>query len=157
KGWLFDLATTTGTFHAGIGKGWIHNSPRRGLEFVTRKVTDGVARIKLGVATELRMGNLEARRDWGFAGDYCLNLDVPILTPQGWKYGDEVEEGTEIINFDPGRNCLARDTVLKKIELPSDGEKIVLEGRGVYLNVSPNHRIYYQQKSKSSKGGWSDW
>jgi GDPmannose 4,6-dehydratase len=47
-----------------------HESPRRGLEFVTRKVTDGVARIKLGLAKELRMGNLEARRDWGFAGDY---------------------------------------------------------------------------------------
>ena len=47
-----------------------HESPRRGLEFVTRKVTDGVARIKLGLAHELRLGNLEAQRDWGFAGDY---------------------------------------------------------------------------------------
>ncbi|MBO9367648.1 MAG: GDP-mannose 4,6-dehydratase [Chloroflexi bacterium] len=47
-----------------------HESPRRGLEFVTRKVSDGVARIKLGLANELRLGNLEARRDWGFAGDY---------------------------------------------------------------------------------------
>jgi GDPmannose 4,6-dehydratase len=47
-----------------------HESPRRGIEFVTRKVTDGVARIKLGLATTLRLGNLEAKRDWGFAGDY---------------------------------------------------------------------------------------
>jgi GDPmannose 4,6-dehydratase len=47
-----------------------HESPRRGLEFVTRKVSHGVARIKLGLAHELRLGNLEARRDWGFAGDY---------------------------------------------------------------------------------------
>ena len=47
-----------------------HESPRRGLEFVTRKITDGVARIKLGLADELRLGNLEAQRDWGFAGDY---------------------------------------------------------------------------------------
>jgi GDPmannose 4,6-dehydratase len=47
-----------------------HESPRRGLEFVTRKITHGVARIKLGLANELRLGNLEARRDWGFAGDY---------------------------------------------------------------------------------------
>ena len=47
-----------------------HESPRRGIEFVTRKVTDAVARIKLGLAQELRLGNLEARRDWGFAGDY---------------------------------------------------------------------------------------
>ena len=47
-----------------------HESPRRGLEFVTRKVTDAAARIKLGLSTELRLGNLDARRDWGFAGDY---------------------------------------------------------------------------------------
>jgi GDPmannose 4,6-dehydratase len=47
-----------------------HESPRRGLEFVTRKVSDGVARIKLGLARELRLGNLDAARDWGFAGDY---------------------------------------------------------------------------------------
>ena len=47
-----------------------HESPRRGLEFVTRKISEGVARIKLGYAKELRLGNLEAQRDWGFAGDY---------------------------------------------------------------------------------------
>ena len=47
-----------------------HESPRRGKEFVTRKITDGVARIKLGLQKELRMGNLDAKRDWGFAGDY---------------------------------------------------------------------------------------
>jgi GDPmannose 4,6-dehydratase len=47
-----------------------HESPRRGLEFVTRKVSDGVARIKLGLAEHLVLGNLDARRDWGFAGDY---------------------------------------------------------------------------------------
>jgi GDPmannose 4,6-dehydratase len=47
-----------------------HESPRRGVEFVTRKITHGVARIKCGLATELRLGNLEAQRDWGYAGDY---------------------------------------------------------------------------------------
>ncbi|MEW6400354.1 MAG: GDP-mannose 4,6-dehydratase [Chloroflexota bacterium] len=47
-----------------------HESPRRGREFVTRKITDGVARIKLGLAKDLHLGNLDARRDWGFAGDY---------------------------------------------------------------------------------------
>ena len=47
-----------------------HESPRRGLEFVTRKVSQGVARIKLGLAAKLPMGNLDAQRDWGFAGDY---------------------------------------------------------------------------------------
>jgi len=47
-----------------------HESPRRGIEFVTRKVTDGVARIKLGLAEDLRLGNIDSQRDWGFAGDY---------------------------------------------------------------------------------------
>lgn len=60
-----------------------HESPRRGLEFVTRKITDGVARIKLGMKKELRLGNLESQRDWGFAGDYVeamwmmLQQDAP--------------------------------------------------------------------------------
>jgi GDPmannose 4,6-dehydratase len=47
-----------------------HESPRRGLEFVTRKISDAVARIKLGKASELRLGNIDSARDWGFAGDY---------------------------------------------------------------------------------------
>jgi len=55
-----------------------HESPRRGLEFVTRKITDGAARIKLGLATELRMGNLDAKRDWGFAGDYVRAMWVML-------------------------------------------------------------------------------
>jgi GDPmannose 4,6-dehydratase len=60
-----------------------HESPRRGLEFVTRKVSDGVARIRLGLSTSLRLGNLDAQRDWGFAGDYVeamwrmLQVDEP--------------------------------------------------------------------------------
>lgn len=69
-GWLYDFTTTSGKFHAGVGECIVHNSPRRGLEFVTRKVTDAVARIKLGKANEVRMGNLDARRDWGYAPDY---------------------------------------------------------------------------------------
>ena len=56
--------------HASSGILFNHESPLRGIEFVTRKITDGVARIKLGLATELRLGNLDARRDWGHARDY---------------------------------------------------------------------------------------
>jgi GDPmannose 4,6-dehydratase len=56
--------------HASSGILFNHTSPRRGLEFVTRKVTDGAARIHLGLARELRLGNVDAKRDWGFAGDY---------------------------------------------------------------------------------------
>ena len=56
--------------HASNGILFNHESPLRGLQFVTRKITDGAARIKLGLASELRLGNLDAQRDWGFAGDY---------------------------------------------------------------------------------------
>jgi GDPmannose 4,6-dehydratase len=78
-----------------------HESPRRGLEFVTRKVTDGVARIKLGLAKELRLGNLEARRDWGFAGDYVRAMwrmlqqekpcDYVVATGKSHTVGELVE------------------------------------------------------------------
>lgn len=59
-----------------------HESPRRGLEFVTRKITDAVARIKLGLAHELRLGNLEAQRDWGFAGDYVRAMWMMLQRDQ---------------------------------------------------------------------------
>ncbi len=58
-----------------------HESPRRGLEFVTRKVSYGVAKIKLGLAKELRLGNLDARRDWGFAGDYVRAMWLMLQQP----------------------------------------------------------------------------
>jgi GDPmannose 4,6-dehydratase len=63
-----------------------HESPRRGLEFVTRKVSDGAARIRLGLAKELPMGNLEARRDWGFAGDYVRAMWAMMQQPEPTDY-----------------------------------------------------------------------
>ena len=79
-----------------------HESPRRGLEFVTRKISDGVARIKLGLARELRLGNLEAQRDWGFAGDYVeamwrmLQQDQPDSYVIGMGETHSVREFCEI-------------------------------------------------------------
>ncbi|AEG17004.1 GDP-mannose 4,6-dehydratase [Desulfofundulus kuznetsovii DSM 6115] len=63
-----------------------HESPRRGLEFVTRKVSDGVARIKLGLAGELRLGNLESRRDWGYAGDYVQAMWLMLQQDEPGDY-----------------------------------------------------------------------
>jgi GDPmannose 4,6-dehydratase len=60
--------------HASNGILFNHESPRRALQFVTRKITDGAVRIKLGLASELRLGNLDAKRDWGFAGDYVIAM-----------------------------------------------------------------------------------
>jgi GDPmannose 4,6-dehydratase len=81
-GWLYDLATETGTFHAGVGNLVVHNSPRRGLEFVTRKISDGVARIATGKAKTLELGNLDARRDWGYAPDYVDLMWRVLQHPQ---------------------------------------------------------------------------
>ena len=88
-----------------------HESPRRGLEFVTRKITDGVARIKLGLADELRLGNLDAKRDWGFAGDYVeamwlmLQQDEPadyvIATGEEHSVREFVEIAFERVGLDP--------------------------------------------------------
>jgi GDPmannose 4,6-dehydratase len=63
-----------------------HESPRRGLEFVTRKVTHGAAQIKLGLAKELRLGNLDARRDWGYAGDYVKAMWMMLQQDQPDDY-----------------------------------------------------------------------
>ena len=143
-----------------------HESPRRGEEFVTRKITkwigDNINKLKdkdieWDNDSKLNLGNLDASRDWGHAKDFCINLDVPILTVNGWKCYDEISIGDKIINFDSKNNRLSTDIIKRKILLESDGSKIKLSGRGTYLNVSYNHRIYYQQKSVKSKGGWSSW
>jgi GDPmannose 4,6-dehydratase len=87
-----------------------HESPRRGLEFVTRKVTDGAARCKLGISKELRLGNIEARRDWGFAGDYVdamwrmLQRDEPddyvIATGETWSVRQLCEFAFQAVGLD---------------------------------------------------------
>ncbi|MDX1689314.1 MAG: GDP-mannose 4,6-dehydratase, partial [Candidatus Promineifilaceae bacterium] len=87
-----------------------HESPRRGLEFVTRKITHHVAQIKLGMTDELRLGNLDSRRDWGFAGDYVkamwmmLQRDEPsdyvIATGETHSVQDFLEEAFGYVDLD---------------------------------------------------------
>ena len=87
-----------------------HESPRRGLEFVTRKVTDGAARCKMGMSSELRLGNMDARRDWGFAGDYVdamwrmLQQDRPddyvIATHETWSVRELCAQAFAAVDLD---------------------------------------------------------
>ena len=84
--WVFDLATGSGVFCAGVGRVVVHNSPRRGETFVTRKVTRGLARIKHGLQDKLFLGNLDARRDWGFAGDYVRAMWLMLQQPEPDDY-----------------------------------------------------------------------
>jgi GDPmannose 4,6-dehydratase len=104
-----------------------HESPRRGREFVTRKVTDGAARIKLGLASELRLGNLEARRDWGFAGDYVeamwlmLQQDKPddfvIATGATHSVGDLVRLAFDCVGLDWQRYVVQDPTLVRPAEV----------------------------------------
>jgi GDPmannose 4,6-dehydratase len=96
--------------HANSGILFNHESPRRGLEFVTRKITDGVARIKRGLADKLALGNLDAKRDWGFAGDYVRAMwmmlqqekpgDFVISTGQSHSVRDFVTEAFTYVDLD---------------------------------------------------------
>lgn len=95
---------------AGSGISFNHESPRRGLEFVSRKITNAAARIKLGLAKELRVGNLEAKRDWGFAGDYVramwlmLQQDKPddyvVATGEAHSVKEFIESAFDYLGLD---------------------------------------------------------
>ena len=110
-----------------------HESPRRGLEFVTRKVSDGVARIKLGMAKDLRLGNLDAKRDWGFAGDFVvamwqmLQLDAPEDFVVGTGHARSVAELCEaafgVVNLN-WRDYVRVDPVLMR---PAEVDTLVAD------------------------------
>ena len=104
-----------------------HESPRRGLEFVTRKVTDGVARIKLGLTDSLSLGNLDAHRDWGFAGDYVramwemLQRDTPgdyvIATGLSYSVRDLVEAAFSHVGLDWQNHVRTSSAFLRPAEV----------------------------------------
>lgn len=108
-----------------------HESPRRGHEFVTRKITDAVARIKLGLQKELRLGNLDAKRDWGFAGDYVrvmwlmLQQDKPDDYVIGTGKAHSVREFAEIAFKRVGLNYKDYVIVDKKFFRPAEVELLV--------------------------------
>ena len=76
SGWFYDLETESGTFHCGVGQLHVHNSPRRGSNFVTNKVVKGAVRIKLGLQKTLEMGNMDSFRDWGHSKDYVRAMHL---------------------------------------------------------------------------------
>jgi GDPmannose 4,6-dehydratase len=104
-----------------------HESPRRGLEFVTRKVSDGVARIKLGLARDLRLGNLQAHRDWGYAGDYVRAMwlmlgrdvadDYVIATGQSHSVQDLVETAFGHVGLDWREHVVQDPSLMRPAEV----------------------------------------
>ena len=86
QGWFYDLETSSGEFHCGVGRAHVHNSPRRGETFVTRKITMALARIKLGLQKKLYLGNLDAKRDWGYAKDYVEAMGMMLQQKKADDY-----------------------------------------------------------------------
>ncbi|MHB9131963.1 MAG: GDP-mannose 4,6-dehydratase [Armatimonadota bacterium] len=117
--------------HASNGILFNHESPRRGLKFVTRKITDAVARIKLGVADELRLGNLDAKRDWGFAGDSARGMWLMLQQDQPDDYvlatGEErsVREFCEIAFAHVGLDYQDYVVVDPQLYRPADVDRLL--------------------------------
>jgi GDPmannose 4,6-dehydratase len=121
--------------HAVSGILFNHESPRRGLEFVTRKISDGVARIKLGRAKELRLGNLDARRDWGFAGDYvdAMWRMLQQTTPDDYVVGTgethAVREFVEVAFAHVGLDWREHVVVDQRFVRPAEVDLLLAEPR----------------------------
>jgi hypothetical protein len=99
EGWFYDLETSSGTFHCGVGKCHVHNSERRGETFVTRKITRGVARIAAGLDKKLYLGNLDARRDWGYAPEYMEAAWLMLQQPKASDYVIGTGESHSVKDF----------------------------------------------------------
>jgi GDPmannose 4,6-dehydratase len=128
-----------------------HESPRRGKEFVTRKVTESVARISLGLQTELRLGNLEARRDWGFAGDYVeamwmmLQQDEPddyvVATGESHTVAELAEIAFRHVGLD-WRTYVREDASLKR---PAEVDLLVGDARKAHAKLGWKPRVSFSE------------
>jgi len=113
--------------HASSGILFNHESPRRGLEFVTRKVTNGAAKIKLGLASEIRLGNLDAKRDWGYAADYVkamyamLQRDAPedyvVATGETHSVKELVEVAFNAVGLDWQKHVVIDPAFIRPAEV----------------------------------------
>ena len=119
-----------------------HESPRRGKEFVTRKITDGVARIKLKIAAELRLGNIDAFRDWGFAGDYVRAMWMMLQQPQPVDYVISTGEAHSVREF--------LEIAFSAVDL--DYEKYVVVDPRFYRPAEVDHLIGDPAKAKRALG-----
>jgi GDPmannose 4,6-dehydratase len=128
--------------HAVSGILFNHESPRRGLEFVSRKVTDGVARIALGIQKELRLGNLDAARDWGFAGDYVRAMWTML----------QQETATDYV-IATGIAHTVRDMCRIAFEhVGLDYEKCVVTDKALYRPAEVDHLLGDASKARRELG-----
>lgn len=159
--WVYDIETASGKFMAGVGKITIANSPRRGETFVTRKITRGVARIMEGIDSEIYLGNLDAKRDWGFAGDYVeamwliLQQDTPddyvIATGETHSVREFLEEtfrlgGIEIVSN--GKKGIEEEYIRK------DNGKVVVKIDKRYFRPAEVDLLLGDSQKARQKLGW---
>jgi GDPmannose 4,6-dehydratase len=127
-----------------------HESPRRGLEFVTRKITHGVARIKLGLDRELRLGNLQAKRDWGFAGDYVhamwlmLQPDQPDDYVIGTGETHTVEEFVDCAFAHVGLNWRKHVVIDPKFYRPAEVDLLLADSRKARRTLGWAPRVNFE-------------
>lgn len=128
-----------------------HESPRRGMEFVTRKVSDGVAKIKLGMADELRLGNLDAKRDWGFAGDYVEAMWLMLQQPKPDDYvigtgkAHSVRELCEIAFSHVGLDWKKYVRVDKKFFRPAEVDHLIADASKAKRVLGWRPRVNFRQ------------
>ncbi len=127
-----------------------HESPRRGIEFVTRKITDAVARIKLGMQKELRLGNMAAKRDWGFAGDYvrAMWLMLQQSTPDDYVIGTgethTVEEFVQIAFNHVGLNWQDHVVIDPKFFRPAEVDLLLADPTKAKLDLGWDPEVYFE-------------
>jgi GDPmannose 4,6-dehydratase len=128
-----------------------HESPRRGIEFVTRKVSDGVARIKLGLAKDLHLGNLDARRDWGYAGDYveAMWLMLQQSTPKDYVVGmgetHSVRELADIAFRHVGLDYRQHIVSDPRYYRPAEVELLLAEPAKAYRELGWRPKVSFEQ------------
>lgn len=132
-----------------------HEGPLRGETFVTRKITRGVAKIALGLQDKLWMGNINSKRDWGHAKDYCIDLDTTLLTTSGFKRREDLQIGDTIINYNLNTSLWEHDKIVDIHDVPFEGEMYIFSGNNLSFRCSENHRLFYKRKTHAHKM-WND-
>jgi GDPmannose 4,6-dehydratase len=131
-----------------------HEGPRRGLEFVTRKVTHGAARIKLGLTSELRLGNLQAKRDWGYAGDYVRAMWLMLQQPEpddyvvGTGQTHSVEEFVQVAFDHVGLNWRDHVVVDPQFYRPAEVDVLLADATKARRQLAWQPEISFEQLVK---------
>ena len=154
SGWLFDLETESGTFSAGLGLTWIHNSPRRGETFVTRKITRAIANILADKQKKLYLGNLDAKRDWGFAPEYVefmhkmLQSDKPedlvLGTAESHSVREFVKEAFSYVDLDWEKYVKIDPRYFR----PTEVQKLIADSTKAKKNLDWQPKIRFKELVK---------